>query len=103
MAPESGIRSVAESLLERGHWHDATDCLFRAVPVQPAHSGGSRDWDMHYESIEVDPACLPFGKDVLLLDDVTTTSTSLKVCRELLRQYDVVNVKMMALGKTVGY
>jgi predicted amidophosphoribosyltransferase len=99
---DSGIRAVAEQVLEQGYWVDATDCLIRRTAVEPAHRGGSREWDDHYESIELD--CPIIGQDVLLLDDITTTGTSLKVCREILLECGGArSVKMMAMGKTIEY
>jgi predicted amidophosphoribosyltransferase len=41
------------------------------------------------------------GRDVLLLDDVTTTGNSLQSARAHLIAADARSVKMAALGKTV--
>lgn len=51
-------------------------------------------------SIRVEHAELIQGREVLLLDDVTTSGNSLVACRQLLLEAGAARVKYMALGRT---
>lgn len=99
----TGIRSIAEVLCEYGRI-DATSCLERHVKIQSAKEGGPRNRQVHYNSIRVVNKHLVQDKDILLLDDVTTTSSSLLACKELLIKYGGArSVLCVALGQTEGY
>lgn len=74
--------------------------LHRDYDVTSAKNGGERSIKKHLDSIsiKVEP---DVNIPVLILDDVTTTGSSLEACREIILNSGVKTVYMLAIGKTV--
>ncbi len=96
---DSGIRNVAKILAEKRRV-DATDCLVRTETIQKLAHGGSRNELIHEKTISVSRTDIIRGKDILLLDDVTTSGNSLKVCKTKLLLEGANRVECLAIGKT---
>jgi hypothetical protein len=96
---ESGIRELA-IMLARLNRIDATSCLLRRTPISKLSHGGDRSLDVHLNSIDVVNPHLIQGREVLLLDDVTTSGNSLRACQMLLKKVGVRTVQCLALGCT---
>jgi hypothetical protein len=97
----SGIRDLAQLLAGPGRI-DATPCLVRHTTIPKLACGGDRKLEVHLGSIGVARADLIRGREVLLLDDITTTGNSLRACRILLEQNGAALVKCLALAETVS-
>jgi hypothetical protein len=98
---KSGLCILGERLAAAGRI-DATGCLVRTKKIDKLAHGGNRAIEVHLESIVVQNAKLIKGKDVLLLDDVTTSGNSLAACKRLLLDAGASRVQMLAIGKTGG-
>jgi len=96
----SGLRSLAQRVAANGRI-DATSCLVRHTKIPKLSYGGDRSIDLHIQSIRVINHDLIRDREVLLLDDVSTTGNSLKACRKLLLESGAKEVQCMALGITV--
>jgi len=96
----TGICRLAK-LLARNNRIDATQCLCRHKKIQKLSWGGDRSIELHFKSINVRYPELVLTREVLLLDDVTTTGNSLEACKQLLLQSGARQVQCVALGKTV--
>jgi predicted amidophosphoribosyltransferase len=96
---ESGIKILAK-LLARNNRIDASNCLVRKNDIPKIATGGVSNPIIQLESIELINKHLIEDKAVLLLDDVTTTETSLKVCKNILMENRAKVVQCLALGKT---
>lgn len=84
---------------------DATSCLVRhtrIIPSEIARKCGQdrNDIHRHLNSIKVMNESLFRSSVVLLLDDITTTGTSLLACRNLLLDKGASEVICLALGET---
>lgn len=100
----TGIRRIAENLCKHNGRIDANSCLERHTKIQSAKMGGERSMEVHYNSLRVVNTNLVQNRDVLLLDDVTTTNCSLLACKELLIRYGRArSVLCLALGQTEGF
>lgn len=97
----SGIQELAQGLAANGRV-DACSCLVRHTAIQKLATGGPRSIEVHLGSIRVDNAELIKDREVLLLDDVSTSGSSLEACRRLLLEAGAAAVKCAVLGKTVG-
>ncbi|MBD2078457.1 hypothetical protein [Leptolyngbya sp. FACHB-17] len=97
---DSGIRRLAQELAKFGRI-DATSCLIRHTTIDKLSSGGNRSLDVHLNSIGVKSLQIIGNREVLLLDDVTTSGNSLIACERLLKQAGVQVVQRAALGQTV--
>ena len=98
----SGIAIVAQRVASLNGRTDGTGLLVRHAKIEKLATGGRRELDIHLNSIRVtDKAKVLDGANVLLLDDVTTSNTSLLACKQLLRAAGARQVQMMALGRTV--
>jgi predicted amidophosphoribosyltransferase len=95
----SGIHELAQTLARQSRI-DATACLVRFRKIPKLATGGSRSVARHMSSIRVEHAEIIQGREVLLLDDVTTSGNSLVACRLLLLEAGAARVKYMALGRT---
>lgn len=95
----SGIRKLADKLISNNRL-DACHCLKRVSTIDKLAHGGSRDIQIHLDSISVIDNHLIDGKDILLLDDIFTTRNSFLACESLLLQAGANRVVCLALGKT---
>jgi predicted amidophosphoribosyltransferase len=96
------VRELARRLAgRRDRRTDATACLVRHTKIQKLSEGGCRRPEMHLRSIRVEQADLIRGRDVILIDDVTTTGNSFKACRQLLLDAGAASVHCVALSKTM--
>jgi hypoxanthine phosphoribosyltransferase len=101
----SGIHLVAQKIAKSRQITitDATSCLRRYRSIDKLASGGNRELTVHANSIEVINRHLIKNKNVLLVDDISTTGNSLLACKELVMKAGASKVKCVALGKTVRY
>lgn len=95
----SGIRSLAESLSLNG-FIDGTQVIYRVKSIPKKTDGGPRDYNVEINSLSIKHKKLIKNKRILLLDDVTTSGTSLKACKELLLNNGAKLVVPLALGET---
>lgn len=95
----SGIRMVAKKLCQ-SKFLDGTDMIDRPVDREPRHTDGNRDYHTELSSLRITDAHFITGKNVLILDDITTTGNSLKSGKALLLSHGAKQVIMLALGKT---
>lgn len=75
--------------------------LNRYKTIDKLATGGNRNMDVHFKSINVITDMDIRGDIVLLMDDVTTTGNSLYACKEILLENGVDKVEMFALGKSI--
>lgn len=95
-----GVNELINIPIKKGLWIDGTDCLVRTKKVSKAATGGPRSVQIHMDSIEVKNKTIIKGKDVFLIDDVSTTGSSLNACKKLLLKAGAKSVQIYALGKT---
>ena len=95
----SGIRTIAKQLCSHPII-DGTDAISRAFEIQKKTVGGSRDMQLEIKSLAVTNESVVRGRQVLLLDDVTTTGTSLKAGKYLIEQAGAEIVVLLALART---
>ena len=63
---------------------DGSKCLQRIESIPSAHQGGIRDFDQHIKTTKVFNLHLIENKDVLLIDDITTSGTSIDAFTQIL-------------------
>ena len=95
----SGIRTIAKQLCSPPII-DGIDVLSRAFEIPKKAIGGSRDLQLEIESLTLRNESIVKGRQVLLMDDVTTTGTSLKAGKYLLERAGVALIALLALAKT---
>ncbi len=100
---ESGILDLAKLMCRKGLWIDGTDCLQRIVKVPKLSTGGNRSFMAQKKSMNVIKSDVIQGRDIFLLDDVTTTGNTLIACRLLLENKGANSVREFALGATFLY
>lgn len=96
----SGIAELGRRLANAGRI-DGIDYLLRVRDIDKLATGGSRNTDIQYDSIIVNPNVSVSEDVILLIDDVTTTGTSLETCRNILMENGAKRVAMFAIGQTV--
>ena len=96
-----GMINVLIKMAQEIGFSNSVNLLERVTSVQSAHTGGPRSIKIHKDSIRVVNVEQVYQKNVFLFDDVTTTGSSLKACKELLLEAGANQVFMIAFGKTV--
>jgi predicted amidophosphoribosyltransferase len=95
----SGITTIAKQLCSHPVI-DGTDVISRTFEMPKKTVGGSRDMQLEIKSLAVTNESVVRGRQVLLLDDVTTTGTSLKAGKCLIEQAGAEIVVLLALART---
>lgn len=98
---EGPVIALARQLALRKRRRNASTCLVRHTKIQKLSSGGRRDPSVHLGSIRVEQANRIRGRDVVLIDDVTTSGNSFLACKRLLLDAGARSVKCFALAKTI--
>ncbi len=95
----SGIRTIAKQLCSHSVI-DGTDVISRVFEIPKKTVGESSDMQLEIKSLAVTDESVVRGRQVLLLDDVTTTGTSLKAGKYLIEQAGAEIVVLLALART---
>ena len=100
------IKRVVDAIGQKRDVIDGSSCLIRTSEIEPAHLGGDRDIDVHLDSISLVSSLEEKlkGRNVLILDDITTSGNSFKACIEIISSKvpDVKNIFCFAVGKTIS-
>lgn len=98
----NGVAKLARKLTQiKPNIKDGTNYLIRNKSIPKAHLGGARDIQLHLDTIIVNNLYFAYNIPILILDDVTTTGSSLIACKKLLLKYSK-DVTCMALGHTTN-
>lgn len=97
----SGVKQLAARVSKNPYRTDGTSCIIRHTTIPKLAKGGARSKSVHMESLKIVNQHIIEGKQVLLIDDVTTTNNSLLACKELLLENGAASVYCLALGQTV--
>ncbi len=95
----SGIRTIAKQLC-LSPLIDGIDVLSRVFEIPKKAISGSRNLQLEIKSLTVRNENIIKGRQVLLMDDVTTTGTSLQAGKYLLERAGVALIALLALAKT---
>lgn len=96
---DSGIRQLGR-MIAANNRIDATHCLNRHTTIAKAAHGGPRNQSVHFDSISVIEDDLIVNKAILLLDDISTSKSSITACKSILLDAGASNVFMFVLGIT---
>jgi hypothetical protein len=99
---ETPVLQLAQMLTGHSKRLDATGCIVRHTTIPKLATGGDRSMSVHLNSLRIENSALIKGKQVLLLDDITTTHNSLRACAQLLVGAGAAKVYCLALGQTVA-
>lgn len=95
----SGIRTIAKNLC-RPPIIDGTDVLSRAFEMPKKSIGGERDLQKEIRSLTMRNENIIKDQQVLLMDDITTTGTSLRARKYVLKRAGAKIVALLTLGET---
>ncbi len=95
----SGIRAIAKQLCSSPRI-DGTGVLSRTFKIPKKSIGGSRDLSAEIKSLTVEDEAIVKDYQILLMDDVTTTGTSLMAGRFQLLRAGAKGVALLALAET---
>ena len=98
-AAPSGIRTIARRLCTHSTI-DGTDVIIRISEIEKKATGGSRNLKLEIESLGIRNEEIVKGRHVLLLDDVTTTGTSLMAGKIQMLRAGAKTVALLALAET---
>lgn len=70
--------------------------------IEKLATGGNRNINIHFGSIEVNPNVSISGEVILVVDDVTTSGNSLYACRDILLKHDASRGSNAGIGADGG-
>lgn len=100
---ENGIRLASKLIAQKLDVIDGTGCLYRTATRQRSCSGNRLDMSSHLSTLDVKDMHLIMGKNVLLLDDVTTSGRTIVACAKVLTNAGAKSIYKYAIGETVYY
>jgi hypothetical protein len=99
---DSGVKKVAVELCKSNPTiDDGTDLLIRFKKIEKLSFGGYRNYSVIYDSLKVNDSTRIKDKNIILLDDVSTTGVSLLAGKDQLIANGAKWVFCFSLGKTV--
>jgi hypothetical protein len=96
----TGIRYLAKKISALLKGIVKSGLLIRTRKIPKKSAGGERDLQADLESLELLDAEKFDGKNVLLLDDVVTSGTTISACEEIIREAGPRSIVRVALAKT---
>lgn len=99
------LKKIIEEYGESKNLIDGSACLRRFKAIESQHlSPKERNIQTHLDSSIVEDKDKINGKNVLLLDDIVITGTSIQACIQLLKVAGAKDIVAFAVGKTFnGY
>ena len=94
------MRTLARQLAAHER-SDATSCLVRHTTVKRITFGGPSTRELHRQTIRLEHPELVAGANVLLLDDIAKSGSSLAACRDILLDAGAAVVQAMAIGRVI--
>lgn len=93
---------IARLVDKHTNLYNGSAILIRTQLVDKKSAGGNRAVSVDLNSIEINGNCGIdiSGKNILLIDDVITTGSSIAACRMILKKGGAKNVFVLCLGKT---
>ena len=79
---------------------DGEHLIKRKITHEKISAGGDRSVQKQIETLEISTEFTIAGKDIIILDDVTTTGNSIEAVRRLLYPFNVGKIYAQTLGKT---
>lgn len=96
----SGIRKLAKELGKIPGVTDLSGNLIRKYEIPKKSAGGKRDLHTDLQSLQLKSPSSFAGREVLLLDDVATTWTTMTACVQVIKEAEPKDVVPFALGRT---
>lgn len=94
---------INEIIKRKGNsMNDGADFLERIYAVEKSHDGGERTVQKQLDSIKIKYGVSLLGKTVYLIDDISTTGTTLLACSHILYKAGASHVICFCLAKTAG-
>ena len=82
---------------------DGSKCLQRIESIMPAHKGGIRSFDLHTKTSKINNLNLIENKNILLIDDIKTSGTSIDAFTHMLLKAKPKTLTTFVFGITIGY
>jgi len=95
--PEPGVRRIVMGLT-RAVRANASGCLVRNRTIAKLSRGGERGLHVHLHSITLTNMAALRGREVVIIDDIVTSGSSLKACKQIVGRANPKKVTLIALA-----
>ena len=96
------IHKIVEDIGDKRNIIDASDCLYRLYDIPSQHKQkGKRDISVLLESTGIQNTEKIVDRDILVIDDITTSGNSFKAAVKILKESGAANIISFAVGKRI--
>jgi len=95
--PEPGVRRIVMGLT-RSVRTNASGCLVRSKTIPKLSLGGERGLSVHLHSITLTNIDALRGQDVIIIDDIVTSGSSSRACKQIVSYANPKKVTLIALA-----
>ncbi len=95
-----GLVRLAKRICENYGLKNAVNLIQRTKTHERKSQGGNRDIEVMIDSLSLNPMIEIKGRNIIILDDVTTTGNSINAIRKILRENGAGQIVPQTLGKT---
>lgn len=94
------LEKMAKKLCQELNMTDYSKALERVREHEKLATGGDRSIESHISTMQINPEYDIKGKEIIVLDDVTTSGNSLLASAKILKDAGAGQVSAIAIGKT---
>lgn len=98
-----GLEKLIAMICEKYKIENMCGNLSRKYDIEKQAHGGLRKLEIHLDSIEVLNESLFKDRNIIIIDDITTTGISLNACEKIVEDCGAKKIRCIALGKTVNH
>ncbi|MGG7060153.1 phosphoribosyltransferase family protein [Clostridium nigeriense] len=95
-----GLEKVLKNICDNYNHLEFKRCLNRIESIEKLATGGNRNKEIHVKTIDINDSKEIKDKNIIIIDDVTSTGNSMIACKQKLKDAGANKVACLSLSKT---